>query len=69
MVARRVVAFAWWSIAVVVVALAVTLSAARLLLPGMSEYRVQLQSVAQRVLKHPVSIAHSTLPGTACHRY
>jgi uncharacterized protein (TIGR02099 family) len=56
MVARRVLAFAWWSIAIVVVALAVTLSAARLLLPGMSEYRVQLQSVAQRVLKHPVSI-------------
>jgi len=40
----------------VVVALAVTLSAARLLLPGMSEYRDQLQSVAQRVLKRPVSI-------------
>ena len=39
-----------------VVTLAVTLSAARLLLPGMSEYRVQLQSVAQRVLKHPVRI-------------
>ncbi|GMQ87953.1 MAG: YhdP family protein [Gammaproteobacteria bacterium] len=57
MIARRVFAFAWWSIAGVVVTLAVTLSAARLLLPGMSEYRIQLQSVAQRVLKRPVSIA------------
>ncbi|HED19379.1 MAG TPA: hypothetical protein ENI74_07760, partial [Gammaproteobacteria bacterium] len=56
MLARRVFAFAWWSIAAGVVTLAVALSAARLLLPGMSEYRVQLQSVAQRVLKHPVSI-------------
>jgi len=56
MVARRIFAFAWWSIAGVVVALAVMLSAARLLLPGMSEYRVQLQSVTQRILKRPVSI-------------
>ena len=56
MVVRRVFAFAWWSIAGVVVALAVMLSAARLLLPGMSEYRVQLQFVAQKVLKRPVSI-------------
>ncbi|MFQ5642114.1 MAG: YhdP family protein [Thiogranum sp.] len=56
MVTRRVFAFAWWSTAAVVVTLAVTLSAARLLLPGMSEYRGQLQSVAQQVLKRPVSI-------------
>ncbi len=56
MVIRRVFAFAWWSIAIVVVTVAVTLSAARLLLPGMSEYRVQLQSVAEKVIKHPVSI-------------
>jgi len=39
-----------------VVTLAVMLSAARLLLPGMSEYRAQLQSVAQKVLGQPVRI-------------
>ena len=39
-----------------IVSLAVTLSAARLLLPGMSEYRVQIESVAQKVLQRPVQI-------------
>ena len=56
MVTRRIFRFAWWGIAIVIVSLAVTLSAARLLLPGMSEYRVQIEAVAQKVLQRPVQI-------------
>lgn len=56
MVARRIFRFAWWGIAIVIVSLAVALSAVRLLLPGMSEYRVQIEAVAQKVLQRPVQI-------------
>ena len=56
MVARRIFRFAWWGLAIVIVSLAVALSAARLLLPGMSEYRVQIEAVAEKVLQRPVEI-------------
>jgi uncharacterized protein (TIGR02099 family) len=54
---RRVLRVFWWCFAAVVVSLAVALSAARLLLPAMSEYREQIESVAQRLVKRPVEIA------------
>ncbi len=56
MVVRRVLRVFWWCFAAVVVSLAVALSAARLLLPAMSEYREQIQSVAQRLVQRPVEI-------------
>jgi uncharacterized protein (TIGR02099 family) len=47
---------AWLSIAIVIVLLAFTLSAVRLLLPGMSEYKAQLEAVAGNFLQQPVQI-------------
>ena len=56
MLVRRVLRIFWWCFAAVVVSLAVALSAARLLLPAMSEYREQIESVAQRLVQRPVEI-------------
>ena len=56
MVVLRTLRVAWLSIAILIVALAFTLSAVRLLLPGMSEYRVQIESVARDFLQRPVNI-------------
>lgn len=53
---RRTLHICWWTVAAVIVALAVMLSVARLLLPGMSEYRDQIEAVAARVFNRPVSI-------------
>ena len=53
---RRTLHICWWSVAAAVVALAVILSAARLLLPGMSDYREQVAGVATGVFGRPVSI-------------
>jgi uncharacterized protein (TIGR02099 family) len=47
---------AWWSFAAVVVVVAVALSAARLMLPGMSEYKTQIEAMAQRLVDRPVEI-------------
>ncbi len=52
----RTLRVAWLGVAVFIVVLAVTLSAARLLLPGMSEYKVQIESVAGDFLQRPVQI-------------
>ena len=57
MVVRRVLRVFWWCFAAVVVSLAVALSAARMLLPAMSEYREQIEAVAQRLVQRPVEIA------------
>ena len=56
MVVLRTLRVAWLSIAVLIVVLAFTLSAVRLLLPGMSEYRPQIESVARDFLQRPVQI-------------
>ncbi|MEN8763419.1 MAG: DUF3971 domain-containing protein, partial [Thiogranum sp.] len=56
MVVLRTLRIAWLSVAILIVALALTLSAVRLLLPGMSEYRVQIESVARNFLQRPVQI-------------
>ena len=56
MVVLRTLRLVWLTAAVLIVALAFTLSAVRLLLPGMSEYRVQIESVARDFLQRPVQI-------------
>ena len=56
MVVLRTLRVAWLSLVILIVALALTLSAVRLLLPGMSEYRVQIESVARNFLQRPVQI-------------
>jgi len=53
---RRLFRVFWWCFTAVVVSLAVALSAARLLLPGMSEYRAQIEAIAQRLVQRPVEI-------------
>ncbi|HFD81661.1 MAG TPA: hypothetical protein ENK05_14910, partial [Gammaproteobacteria bacterium] len=53
---QRLLRFLWWSVAALVVTLAVTLSAARLLLPEMSEYRSQIESLAADYLHRQVRI-------------
>jgi uncharacterized protein (TIGR02099 family) len=53
---RRTLRICLWTFAAVIVAMAVLLSAARLLLPGMSEYRGQIEAVAVRIFNRPVSI-------------
>ncbi|VAW81344.1 hypothetical protein MNBD_GAMMA13-624, partial [hydrothermal vent metagenome] len=45
-----------WGAASVVVLLAIALSAARLLLPGMPEYRMQIEQLATKLVGQPVSI-------------
>jgi uncharacterized protein (TIGR02099 family) len=52
----RTLRIVWLSLATLIVALAVMLSAVRLLLPGMSEYKAQIQTVAQNFLQRPVDI-------------
>jgi len=52
----RTLRVAWLSIAILIVVLAFTLSAVRLLLPGMSEYKAQIESVARNFLQRPVQI-------------
>jgi len=47
----------WWTAAVVIVVLAVALSTMRLLLPVMSDYRTQVETVVANVFKRPVTIA------------
>ncbi len=56
MVLKRLGSLLWWLTVVVVVGLAVALSAARVLLPEMSEYRVQIETMATRVVDRPVQI-------------
>jgi len=56
MVVLRTLRVAWLSIAMLIVVLAFTLSAVRLLLPGMSEYKSQIESVARNFLQRPVQI-------------
>ena len=56
MVLKRILHICWWTVAGVIVTLAVALSVVRLLLPGMSEYREQIEEVAANVFKRPVSI-------------
>jgi uncharacterized protein (TIGR02099 family) len=56
MLALRTLRIVWLSLATLIVALAVMLSAVRLLLPGMSEYKAQIQTVAQNFLQRPVVI-------------
>ncbi|MGD2076539.1 MAG: YhdP family protein, partial [Gammaproteobacteria bacterium] len=46
----------WWCLAAAIVALAVTLSAARLMLPGMSEYKIQIEAMAEGLVERPVEI-------------
>jgi uncharacterized protein (TIGR02099 family) len=55
-VLKRTLHICWWTLAVVIVTLAVALSSARLLLPFMSDYRAQIESVAADVFKRPVNI-------------
>ena len=56
MVVKRTLHICWWTIAIGIVTLAVMLSTARLLLPGMSDYRAQIETVAARIFKRPVTI-------------
>ena len=56
MVVLRTLRFAWLSVAILIVVLALTLSAVRLFLPGMSEYKEQIESVARNYLRRPVQI-------------
>jgi len=53
---RRALHFCWWTGAIIVVVLALALSAARLLLPEMSGYRAQIEQVAAGTFGRPVSI-------------
>ncbi len=53
---RRMLRVVWWTGAALIVALAVLLSAARLMLPGMSQYRGQIEAVVGAVFNRPVSI-------------
>lgn len=55
-VLKRTLHICWWTVAGVIVALAVALSTVRLLLPAMSDYRVQIEGIAAEIFKHPVSI-------------
>lgn len=56
MALRRLGRVLWWMVAGIVIALAVALSAARLLLPGMAEYRQQVEALVEEVLDRPVEI-------------
>jgi uncharacterized protein (TIGR02099 family) len=53
---ERMLRLVLWSTAAVVVLLALGLSAARMVLPGMSGYRAQLAVLAENYLQRPVSI-------------
>ncbi|MDT8388063.1 MAG: YhdP family protein [Thiogranum sp.] len=55
-VLKRLGSLLWWLTVVVVVGLAVALSAARVLLPEMSEYRAQIETLATRFVDRPVQI-------------
>ena len=57
MVVRRLGRMLWWGIAAIIVGLAVTLSAARLLLPGMSEYQEQVITLVEGAINRKVEIA------------
>ena len=52
----RTLRVAWLSLALLIVVLAFTLSTVRLLLPSMSEYKAQIESVARDFLQRPVQI-------------
>jgi len=56
MVARRMGRMLWWVVAAVIVGLALALSAARLLLPGMGEYRGQVVNLVERTIHRQVEI-------------
>lgn len=56
MVVRRVGRMLWWCGAAVIVGLAVALSAARLLLPGMGEYRGQVVDLVEGAIHRQVEI-------------
>lgn len=56
MALRRLGRMLWWMVASIIVGLAVALSAARLLLPGMAEYREQVEMLVEGVLDRPVEI-------------
>jgi len=54
---KRICTLAWLAVAAAIVALAVALSVARLMLPGMSDYRDELESALAEVLQRDVQIA------------
>lgn len=54
---KRAFHICWWTAAAVLVTLALALSAVRLLLPTLPDYREQIESAATDVVKRPVSIA------------
>ncbi len=56
MVLRRLGRVLWWGITAIIISLAVMLSAVRLLLPGMAEYREQVETLVEDVLHRPVEI-------------
>lgn len=56
MVLKRTLHICWWTVAAGIVTLALTLSAVRLFLPGMSDYRAQVENVAANIFKRPVTI-------------
>ena len=56
MVARRMGRMLWWLSAAVIVGLALALSTARLLLPGMGEYRGQVVDLVERTIHRQVEI-------------
>ena len=56
MVFRRLGRMLWWGVAIVIVGLAVTLSAARLLLPGMGEYQEQMVALVEGAINRKVEI-------------
>lgn len=53
---RRVGLWLWFLSAAVIVSLAVAVSSARLLLPGMADYKAELEALAGRQLQHSVAI-------------
>ena len=53
---KRVVWLVWGLFAFTVISVAVVLSAARILLPGMSGYQAQLEVIAERFVHHKVDI-------------
>ncbi len=56
MVVRRLGRVLWWGVAAVIVGLAVALSIARLLLPGMSQYRAQVEDLVEHAVHRQVDI-------------
>jgi uncharacterized protein (TIGR02099 family) len=53
---KRALHICWWAAAAVLVTLALALSAVRLLLPTLPDYRAQIETIATDVVKRPVSV-------------